>query len=75
VNLLPQSTVAGARQLLAAGWRPLGPIGRLAGPLGLQLTAAQYTDDWTWQAMAMMQLASEPSRIRDSGGQARHPGP
>jgi hypothetical protein len=60
---LPHSHVSNARALLSAGWRPADAIGCVAPPLGLQLTAAQYTDDWTWRAMVLMQLAAEPGNL------------
>jgi hypothetical protein len=53
---LSASTVHAAADLLACGWRPIEPLGRVEPPLGVQPTAAQWTSDPVWQALALMQL-------------------
>lgn len=56
---IPNSAARSAAQLSAAGWRPIDPLGRLAPPLGDQPTAAQWVDDWTWQAMVLQDLQAQ----------------
>ena len=56
---LPSSTVTEAADLLARGYRPTEPLGRVSPPLGAQPTAAEYVSDWCWMAMCMRQLQDE----------------
>jgi hypothetical protein len=61
---LPESTIAGARELLAAGWTPSPhQAGRVDAPLGAQPTSAHLVPHWTWAAMTLMQLADDPGKV------------
>jgi hypothetical protein len=60
---LPLSNVAAASALLAAGWSPLADAGHVAPPLGMQVATAHLVPDWTWQAMTLMQLATDSSKV------------
>lgn len=45
--------------MLAEGWTAGQLLGRVEPPLGRQVSAAEYVDDWTWQALCLMELASQ----------------
>jgi hypothetical protein len=58
------SIAAAARALLAAGWRPIDPAGRVDPPLGFQAAAAQWVSPECWQALVLMTLATDPAKVR-----------
>jgi hypothetical protein len=65
VEKIDPTCTRSAASLFAAGWRGTEPMPRVSPPLGLQTASANYVADWTWQAMVLMELASDPAKLRE----------